>query len=154
MPGLTESIASFIVNTSLADIPEAALDKAKKVITDTVGVILAGAGSELGPPLPKVRIVDDPRCVSEDPQFETRSPGSRGFVEVEAVMKNGKSAWMRIDKPPGDPSRELTWEDCDAKFLDCAAQTPVATRNYERALAGLRKLEACAEVGELVTLLQ
>ena len=53
MAGLTESIASFIVNTSSSEFPVAILDKAKKAITDTFSVILAGAGSEVAPALLK-----------------------------------------------------------------------------------------------------
>jgi 2-methylcitrate dehydratase PrpD len=51
MPGLTENVASFIVNTRPSDVPETAIDKAKKVVTDTVGVILAGINSEVAPAL-------------------------------------------------------------------------------------------------------
>ena len=49
MPGLTENVADFIVNTSSTDVPVTAADKAKKAITDTVGVILAGINSDIAP---------------------------------------------------------------------------------------------------------
>jgi len=48
---LTESLASFVVNTRQDDIPAEALDKAKKAIADTFAVILAGANSEVTEPL-------------------------------------------------------------------------------------------------------
>ena len=51
MAGLTETIAHFIADNALTTIPPAAIDKAKKVVTDTFAVILAGAGSEVAPPL-------------------------------------------------------------------------------------------------------
>ncbi|MCW5605877.1 MAG: MmgE/PrpD family protein, partial [Burkholderiales bacterium] len=51
MPGLTEGITRFIRDKSLDNCPPDAVDKAKKVIADTVAVILAGAGSEVAPPL-------------------------------------------------------------------------------------------------------
>lgn len=38
MMGLTEAIASLVVNTPRKSIPVVAVDKAKKVILDTVGV--------------------------------------------------------------------------------------------------------------------
>src|SRR6185436_778200 len=41
----------FITTTSAADLPAGAVEKAKKAITDTFAVILAGAGSEVAEPL-------------------------------------------------------------------------------------------------------
>src|SRR4051812_7081601 len=52
----------------------------------------------------------------DDPLFETRSSGSKGFVEVEVRLKDGRSERMRIDKPPGSPQRELSWDDLQQKF--------------------------------------
>ena len=49
--GPTESISRFIHDASLGDCPPQAVDKAKKVIADTFAAILAGAGSEVAPPL-------------------------------------------------------------------------------------------------------
>jgi len=51
MVGLTEAIASFVVNTPPDDIPEAAIARARKGIADTVGVMLAGVSSQTAPPL-------------------------------------------------------------------------------------------------------
>ncbi|HET9663185.1 MAG TPA: MmgE/PrpD family protein, partial [Burkholderiales bacterium] len=63
---------------------------------------------------------EDARCTGDDPLFESRSPGSRGFVEVELTLRNGKRDTARVDRPPGHPSRELSWDDMEAKFTDCA----------------------------------
>lgn len=51
MAGPTERIAQFISDSSLCSMPPDAVEKAKKSIADTFGVILAGAGSEVAPPL-------------------------------------------------------------------------------------------------------
>lgn len=51
MPGLTEAVAEFIGASALRAMPAAAAEKAKKAIADTFAVILAGAGSEVAPPL-------------------------------------------------------------------------------------------------------
>jgi 2-methylcitrate dehydratase PrpD len=40
--------------------------------------------------LTRICIGEDPRCAGDDPLFETRSSGSRGFEEVEAV-RQGRS---------------------------------------------------------------
>ena len=65
---------------------------------------------------------EDPRCAGDDAFLETRSSGSRGFVEVEARLSDGRHETVRVDQAPGHPFRELTWEDIAAKFTDCAAQ--------------------------------
>lgn len=49
--GLTESVANFVANTHAADFPPDAIEKAKRVVADTFGCILAGAGSETAAPL-------------------------------------------------------------------------------------------------------
>lgn len=51
MIGLTETLAAFIQAKTLQDMPPDAFGKAKKAIADTVAVMLAGAGSEVAPPL-------------------------------------------------------------------------------------------------------
>ena len=51
MAGLTESVASFVAGTQAGDFPPGAIEKAAKVIADTFGCILAGAGSETAAPL-------------------------------------------------------------------------------------------------------
>src|SRR5215475_1165293 len=51
MTGLTAALAEFIHVKTLDDVPPEALDKAKKAIADTFAVMLAGAGSEVAPPL-------------------------------------------------------------------------------------------------------
>lgn len=47
----TKYIAQFIRDSLLSSIPGDAVEKAKKSIADTIGVMLAGAGSEVAPPL-------------------------------------------------------------------------------------------------------
>ena len=54
--------------------------------------------------LTRVRTFEDPACRGDDPLFETRSSGSRGFVEVDVELRNGTKDTLRIMKPPGHPS--------------------------------------------------
>ena len=81
----------------------------------------------------------------DDPQFDKRSSGSRGFVEVEVQLKDGRKDQMRIDVPPGSPSRELTWEDLQAKFMDCAKQAPRITEEQASAAFTALKTFDCIE---------
>src|SRR4051812_43251807 len=59
----------------------------------------------------------------DDPLFETRSSGSKGFVEVEVRLRDGRRDTIRVDKPPGSPQRELSWDDLQQKFFDCAVHS-------------------------------
>jgi lysyl-tRNA synthetase class 2 len=78
----------------------------------------------------------------------------RGFVEVEAVLKDGRHQAVRVDEAPGHPCRELTWDDIAAKFMDCAAQARIDLGKAERALDTLAHLETCTDVSEVVALLR
>jgi 2-methylcitrate dehydratase PrpD len=51
MAGLTETVASFVANTNAGNFPPGAIEKAERVVADTFGCILAGAGSETAKPL-------------------------------------------------------------------------------------------------------
>src|SRR4029077_8367512 len=48
-PGLTKSVAEFIVNTKYEDIPADVIDLGKKSILDGFGLALAGSASVMGP---------------------------------------------------------------------------------------------------------
>jgi 2-methylcitrate dehydratase PrpD len=74
-------------------------------------------------------------------------------VEVEAVRTDGKRATVRVDKAPGHPGRELTWDDIAAKFMDCAAQARIDLGKAERAFGILTRLETCADIREVLVLL-
>ena len=88
----------------------------------------------------------------DDPLFDKRSSGSRGFVEIEVLLKDGRTDQIRVDVPPGSPSRELTWDELRAKFMDCAKQAPrVSTANAEAAFAAIRHLRS---VGDISTITQ
>lgn len=89
-----------------------------------------------------------------DPLFDKRSSGSRGFVEVEVRLKDGRREQIRVDVPPGSPSRELTWDELHAKFMDCAKQAPrISAGNAEAAFAAIRLLPAAANISTITQLL-
>jgi 2-methylcitrate dehydratase PrpD len=48
-PGLTKSVAEFIINTKYEDIPQDVIDLGKKSILDGFGLALAGSQSVMGP---------------------------------------------------------------------------------------------------------
>jgi 2-methylcitrate dehydratase PrpD len=75
-------------------------------------------------------------------------------VEVEAVRSDGRRETVRVSQPPGHPSRELTWDDIAAKFMDCAAQARLETGKAKRALSILARLETCVDIAEVVALLR
>jgi 2-methylcitrate dehydratase PrpD len=101
-----------------------------------------------------ISVGEETRCAGDDPLLETRSSGSRGFVEVEAVRTDGRRECVRVDQAPGHPCRELTWDDIAAKFMDCAAQARIDQSQAERALGILKQLETCPDIDEVVALLR
>lgn len=101
----------------------------------------------------RVRAFEDPACRGDDPLFETRSSGSRGFVEVDVELRNGVRDTVRIHKPPGHPSRELSWDDLDHKFRDCAAQAGMDAKHADSAIAALKALDTQSDIAGLVGLL-
>ena len=103
--------------------------------------------------LKRVRAYETPECRGDDPLFDTRSSGSRGFVEVDVELKNGTKDRIRVMKPPGHPSRELTWDNLEGKFRDCAGEAKIAETKAKQAFAALRDLENCADLNAIVALL-
>jgi 2-methylcitrate dehydratase PrpD len=96
---------------------------------------------------------EDPRCAGNDPLLKTRSSGSRGFVEVEVELTDGRTDTLRVDQAPGHPARELGWDELHAKFADCAAHAHIAKDNAEKAFDSLTQFEQCRDVNEIVALL-
>jgi 2-methylcitrate dehydratase PrpD len=97
---------------------------------------------------------EDPSCRGDDPEFEKRSSGSRGLVEVEVRLRDGRSAKMRLDKPPGSPARELSWDDIALKFMDCARQSKRITEaQAQQAFAAIQRLEEVDDVTAIIALL-
>jgi 2-methylcitrate dehydratase PrpD len=89
-----------------------------------------------------------------DPQFESRSSGSRGFVEVEVLLKDGRRDQIRVDVPPGSPARELTWDELRAKFMDCAKQAPrISEAKANEAFAAIQALDRVDDISRVTTLL-
>lgn len=91
----------------------------------------------------------------DDPLYETKSSGSRGFVVVEVRTKDGRSEQMRIDKPPGSPQRELSWDDLKQKFLDCAEHSRhVGPQAATKAFAAIAKLEQIEDIAQVTAYLR
>lgn len=83
----------------------------------------------------------------DDPDFDKRSSGSRGFVEVEALLKDGRRDRIRVDVPPGAPARALTWDELREKFMDCAKQAPrIDAATAAAAFDGIRTLDKADDI--------
>lgn len=101
----------------------------------------------------KISAFESETCRDDDPLFDTRSSGSRGFVEVEVTLKNGVKDCLRVNKAPGHPSRELTWNDMLAKFNDCARTAGLTEQRSADVYRSLRDLENAGTVSGLVAAL-
>ena len=102
----------------------------------------------------RIQAAEDPACRGDDPQFEKRSSGSRGFVEVEVKLRDGRTDRIRVDTAPGSPTRDLTWDELRTKFMDCARQSQrIQEKSAGRAFEMIRKLDQLDDIGKVVGLL-
>jgi len=103
----------------------------------------------------RIEAAEDPACRGDDPQFDKRSSGSRGFVELEVRLRDGRSDRIRVDKAPGSPARELAWTDLRAKFTDCARQSQrISDHAANAAFEAIQKLEQIENIGLITDLLR
>lgn len=104
---------------------------------------------------PRIHAAEDASCRGDDPQFEQRSSGSRGLVEIEVRLRDGRSGTVRVDRAPGAPARDLSWDDLRAKFVDCARYGGhVAERAAGEAFERIRGLERLDDIRRLTALLR
>ena len=108
------------------------------------------ARAEVGVLLPRMAKAEDPRCLGGEADPGARSSGTIGFVEVTARRRDGAEETIRVDKPVGSPERELTWDDLEAKFHDCAGQAGLASNSAADSFAAWRALRRCGEVEKLL----
>jgi len=102
----------------------------------------------------RIDAAENPACRGDDPLFETRSSGSKGFVEVEIHLSNGKSETMRVDKAPGSPTRELAWNVLHEKFIDCARHSQhIGESRAGQAFDMIQKLDNIKDIAEVTRLL-
>ncbi len=103
----------------------------------------------------RIQAAEDPSCQGDDPQFEKRSSGSRGFVEVEVKLRDGRSDSIRVDKAPGSPGRDMSWDELRTKFMDCARHSQrIQEKSAGQAFELIRKLDQLDDVGEVIGLLR
>ena len=98
----------------------------------------------------KIEVVEDEACGAEDPDYDKKSAGTRGFVLVEAELEDGRKVSRRVDTAPGHPKRPLTWDELNGKFLDCAHSCAVDTGVAQEAFDALRRLEDVADVATVL----
>ena len=106
---------------------------------------------EIGALYERIEAVEDAACRGDDPLFEKRSSGSRGFVEVEVKLRGGRSEKARVDKAPGAPGRELSWDDLRAKFMDCVLHSRrLSEESANEAFEKLQRLDRLDDITAVV----
>ena len=75
-------------------------------------------------------------------------------MEVEVRLRDGRSDSIRVDKAPGSPGRDMSWDDLRAKFVDCARQSGrIGEKPAMQAFEAIRNLEKTDDIGKIVGLL-
>jgi 2-methylcitrate dehydratase PrpD len=87
-----------------------------------------------------------------DTSMQQYTPGIAGSHLVTIRMRNGAVHAHRSDLPYGRHPNDMSQNDLEAKFRDCAAfaARPLTARQAARAVDVLRDLEKCQDVAELV----
>jgi 2-methylcitrate dehydratase PrpD len=76
-------------------------------------------------------------------------------VEVEVKLRDGRTDRVRVDKAPGSPTRDLTWDELRTKFMDCARHSQRITHDAAgRAFEAIRNIENAEDFGSIVRLLR
>jgi len=107
--------------------------------------------AEIAEALNRIDAGEYSHCVADDVDFAIKTPGSRGFVEVEIQWEDGHTESTIVRVSPGHPSIGLSWRDLEEKFIDCAqfggVDTDIAARCFEK-VKTLRQYCNAAEVFE------
>jgi 2-methylcitrate dehydratase PrpD len=96
--------------------------------------------------LARIRAHEIERCAGDDPHFASKSAGTRGFVEIEIELRDGRHASTRVDVAPGHPRAGLSWDEIEEKFMDCASHGGIGEGRVRHALLQLRGLPACPDI--------
>jgi 2-methylcitrate dehydratase PrpD len=97
-----------------------------------------------------VAVSEDPACDPDATALPTQVTGSRGFVDVEVTLKDGRRLRQRVDHPPGHPSRELSWEDLGHKIAICLRHAGMDDERISRAREALVAFGTAKDVSPIV----
>ena len=106
---------------------------------------------EIGRLYARIDAAEHPACRGDDPRFDDLSSGSRGHVEIEVKLRDGRSDRARVDTAPGAPGRDLGWDELRGKFMDCARQPRrIPEESAARAFEAIRRLDTLDDIGNVV----
>ena len=75
--------------------------------------------------------------------------------ELKVRLKDGRTDTIRVDRAPGSPARELTWDEVNEKFIDCARHSRRVTNDSAaKAFTILRELETIDDIARITDLLR
>ncbi len=111
------------------------------------------ARPEIAAVLPKVRGLEDERCIAEEADPKAKSAGTLGFVEVTVRRTDGAGETVRVDKPTGSPEKPLGMGDIADKFRGCATFAGLSVPQADGLFAAWRALSAAPSVPPLIEML-
>jgi 2-methylcitrate dehydratase PrpD len=89
-----------------------------------------------------------------DSELERAHSRGVGPCILEVTLKNGRSLECRVDYCKGHPKNPMSFDDCAAKFRDCAAFAgALSEEGMERVIERVGNLERVEDIGEIVALL-
>jgi 2-methylcitrate dehydratase PrpD len=106
--------------------------------------------------------IDDPatravlQCVTTVVDAELERAHSRGVGPciLEVTLKDGRTHQCRVDYCKGHPKNPMRFDDCAAKFRDCAQFAGALSEDrMERVIEKVGNLEGVEDIGEVIALL-
>lgn len=114
----------------------------------------AVARPELKDLYPKVRGLEDARCLGDEQDPKARSAGTLGFVEITVTTSDGRSETMQVLKPTGSPEKPLGWNDLSDKFIDCAHHAGVAVDDAKQMFSAWKNIRQAGDIAGPIGMLE
>lgn len=91
--------------------------------------------------LERIQVEESAMCVTNHPDFDSKSYGSRGEVHVEVKTHDGRTERTHVEFAPGHPDRPMTWEQAQSKFIGCLVSAGISADHATALFPKLRNLE-------------
>lgn len=89
-----------------------------------------------------VTTIEDPACEEGLCEAGGTVSGARGHVQITLVTHDGRRLVKKVPHAPGTPDRELSQDELDAKFANCARHAGMSDQEAERMRDALRDWQA------------
>lgn len=102
----------------------------------------------------RVTVEEDAAVADETGTERSRRMGTSGFMRVTIAMRSGERYSADVARAHGAPEQQLSWDDVEAKFTDCASAAGVDPGTTARAAAMIRQLPEVPDIRRVIRTLR